>query len=341
MRSTALGWALCVLGCFDPAAMVGGDTTGEPDETTSSASSASSSTSSSSDESSSTTSDDSSTSAATTTGDSSSESSTTTSTLVPCDEDEPFSPPVVIPGLDTDNNEDRAWLSDDELTIYVSSNREGDYQIYSAGRDAIDDDFGELALLAGDGDEQRGPAMTADGLALFVGAGPSGGDYDLMVAVRGNPLAEFGAFEPVNGVNSTAIDRAPWIDDDASTLYFESYRDGTLDIFRTTREAGGAFEIPEPVVELVTESEDGAPVLQAGGLVLWFASNREGGVGDYDVWVATRSTEADGFGEPINVPEVGSDAIDWPTWVSSDGCRLYLASRRDGGDFDLMLAERG
>jgi hypothetical protein len=26
--------------------------------------------------------------------------------------------------------------------------------------------------------------------------------------------------------------------------------------------------------------------------------------------------------------------------VSSDGCRLYLASRRDGGDFDLMLAER-
>lgn len=340
MRSIALGWALCVLGCFDPGATGGSETSGEPDGTSGAMSSSSSSSSSSGEESTSTTHDDPSTGAASTTGDTGTASSSTTSTRVPCDADEPFAPPVVIPGLDSDNNEDRAWLSDDELTIYVSSNRDGDYQIYSAGRDAIEDEFGTLSVLAGDADEERGPALTSDGLALFVGAGPSGGDYDLMVAVRGNALAEFGAFEPVNGVNSAAIDRAPWIDDDASTLYFESYRDGTLDIFRTTRRAGGAFDVPEPVVELVTDSEDGAPVLQAGGLVIWFASNRDGGVGDYDVWMATRSTEDDGFGEPVNVPEVGSDAIDWPTWVSSDGCRLYLASRRDGGDFDLMLAER-
>jgi Tol biopolymer transport system component len=162
-----------------------------------------------------------------------------------------------------------------------------------------------------------------------------------MVATREGPLGEFSELTPVAGINDiAAIDRAPWIDADASVMYFETDRDGSSDIYRSFRK-GTVFADPEEVGELNTNSDESAPVLQANGLAIFFSSTRAGGSGGNDVWMATRSDPDDGFGMADNVTEVNSTDFDWPTWISPDGCRLYLGSRRNvGGEFDLFLAER-
>jgi hypothetical protein len=271
---------------------------------------------------------------------------TSTGEHATCDAEMPFTEPMLVTELDTEMHEDHAWLSQDELTVYLSSNRNDElpgYDIYVGVRAGLDDPFGELTLLTGSDSEDRRPTLTADGLTLYLASSPVGAlSYDLMVATRANLLAEFSELAPVGVVNSDVSDSAPSISPDGTTLWFESQRTGLGDIYRTQRSGDGPFEEPTPVGELNTPSAEAAPVPSADGLTIWFASNRAGGVGDLDVWTATRSSTDDGFGEATNVPEVSSDAVDWPTWVSLDGCRLYLASRRpDGGDYDLWVAERG
>ncbi len=80
-----------------------------------------------------------------------------------------------------------------------------------------------------------------------------------------------------------------------------------------------------------------APSISADGLALYFDSDRPGGLGSFDIWMATRKTTAEHFdyarnlGAPVN--SVASDGL--PN-ISTDGflALLLLASpgrcRRDG-----------
>jgi len=70
---------------------------------------------------------------------------------------------------------------------------------------------------------------------------------------------------------------------------------------------------------------DSIPVVSPDGLELYFASNRPGGSGDYDIWVSKRpSTEAP-WEPPANLgPGINSTGQEFPTSVSSDGLTLYF-----------------
>jgi hypothetical protein len=82
-------------------------------------------------------------------------------------------------------------------------------------------------------------------------------------------------------------------------------------------------------------------VLQAGGLVLYFFSDRLPSDG-YDIWVASRKSDVEPFAFHTNVTELNTEAQEWPTWVSPDGCRLYFSRRpgERGDNYDLYVAER-
>jgi WD40-like Beta Propeller Repeat len=79
--------------------------------------------------------------------------------------------------------------------------------------------------------------------------------------------------------------------------------------------------------ELNTPSLDGCPIQSPDGLSLYMASNRPGGKGGLDIWVATRASTSAPWGAPENLGEpVNSAADDFcPTPVGKGG--LFFVSR--------------
>lgn len=80
--------------------------------------------------------------------------------------------------------------------------------------------------------------------------------------------------------------------------------------------------------ELNTPALDGCPILSPDGKRLFMASNRPGGHGGLDIWVAMRESADAPFGAPVNLPApVNSAADDFcPTPLRGD--RLLFVSRR-------------
>jgi Tol biopolymer transport system component len=105
----------------------------------------------------------------------------------------------------------------------------------------------------------------------------------------------------------------------------------------------GYFTDVKPVPGLDSPYRDHGPSISADGLTIYFWSDRDGGEGDWDIWMSTRPTVADSWGPPINPgPPINSPAADCTPHISADGLALYFNSDRDGGygHGDLYRATR-
>jgi Tol biopolymer transport system component len=87
---------------------------------------------------------------------------------------------------------------------------------------------------------------------------------------------------------------------------------------------GTPVQLPSPS----SGSLEYGPGLSGDGLELYFESSRSGG---NDIWVSTRATLADTFGDP-KMSGVSSVSEDIAPFVSADGRTLYFASNRSGAD---------
>lgn len=130
----------------------------------------------------------------------------------------------------------------------------------------------------------------------------------------------------------SADDRQPFVVQ--SRIYFSSDRRGDFGIFEAS-----FGSIATRIAELDTPGAEGHPVLTADGLVIFFSSDRPGGRGGKDVWVAVRPTLSSPFGTATNVSDVNADGDDAPSFLSVDRCRLYF-TRTIGGLPYLYVAER-
>jgi len=80
--------------------------------------------------------------------------------------------------------------------------------------------------------------------------------------------------------------------------------------------------------DLNTPSQDGCPIQSPDGLKLYMATNRPGGKGGLDIWMATRASKDSPWGAAVSLPEPINSASDdfCPTPVGKHG--LYFVSRR-------------
>ena len=114
-------------------------------------------------------------------------------------------------------------------------------------------------------------------------------------------------------VNTSAFDGVPSISADGLELYFSSGRPGgygSLDIWVTTRPTkDDPWGTPVNLGSTVNSGyDDPTPSISTDGLTLYFSSNRPG-EGGYDLWLTTRATKQDPWGEPVNLgPTVNSSA---------------------------------
>jgi hypothetical protein len=92
-----------------------------------------------------------------------------------------------------------------------------------------------------------------------------------------------------------------------------------------------AESIPGASSELNTAFNDGCPIQSPDGLSLYIASNRPGGLGGQDIWVAQREHEGDAWGTPINVGAPVNSAADDFCPSPTRGHRFFFVSARAGG----------
>jgi len=92
-----------------------------------------------------------------------------------------------------------------------------------------------------------------------------------------------------------------------------------------------------------TEADDRLAAMSNDGLRLYFASNRQGGLGGYDLYVSRRPSLDDPWGPPQNLgPTVNTIDNERAPSLSMDGHWLYLNSDKPGycGGFDLFVSWR-
>jgi len=251
----------------------------------------------------------------------------------PCDPTQPFGTPVLVPGIASSTEDASLRLSPDEKTAYFFSARSGTKLLYTASRSQVSAPFGNVEVLANvNTDNQYNPTITADGLDLLFASFRAGGagDNDIYQATRSSATGDFTNTRLAPNVNTAASEVQPYVTRDGTTMYFVRTVPGAGDtVFRAVGSVTRGFTNPGAVAELDGQTNDGDPVPSADGLTLYWATDR-GASGELDVWEAHRATTAMSFGDFAPVRSVNSPALDAPTDVSADGCRLYLTSARDG-----------
>jgi WD40-like Beta Propeller Repeat len=173
----------------------------------------------------------------------------------------------------------------------------------------------------------------------------------VVAAHRLQPKIRFDFASPTNlgfTVNSPNFDGGPSISRDGLALYLTSDRAGGSgggDLWVTKRaKPTEIFGVPQNLGATINSpANEFAPSISADGLSIYFDSDRPGGLGSFDIWVATRATTAMVFETPRNLgAAVNSNAGDGLPNISADGLWLYFCSRRGGGsgDMDLWVARR-
>jgi hypothetical protein len=139
-------------------------------------------------------------------------------------------------------------------------------------------------------------------------------------------------------------DDDPALTPDLLTLYFNAQRtggQGKEDIWFAERETRDApFSPPTPESALNSEARETGIALSPDGLSLWFSSDRDGGAGGLDIYLATRATVRAPW-SVARVPELSSDDDDLVSSVADGERTLFLARRDDeDDDYDLYVAVR-
>ena len=134
-----------------------------------------------------------------------------------------------------------------------------------------------------------------------------------------------------DGVNTEANEGAPTMNDDFSNLYFtrcpvEDNKENGCQIYVSKR-TGRYFSKPE-LLPLTFDSTEaiGHPALSADELIIYFSSDRPGGFGGKDIWVALRDSRNEDFGRPMNLgPKINTPGNEMFPYLRSDTL-LYFAS---------------
>ncbi len=164
--------------------------------------------------------------------------------------------------------------------------------------------------------------------------------------------------EPVNlgsTINSWDYEYDPDISTDELELYFQSPRSdgyGNYDIYVSTR-ATTDDQWSEPVnlgPNINSSGTEFGPNISADGLSLYFNSSRPGGSGQNDLYVTTRKTVLDSWGDPVNLgPIVNTSFDDVNPSITSDGLSLFFSDwdgnnrpPRSGGfgQCDIWMTQR-
>lgn len=176
------------------------------------------------------------------------------------------------------------------------------------------------------------PAITPDGQYLTFSSSRNGAS-SIYVAVAQN--ASFDA-PMIIELPSSMDANEPYVLGDSQTLYFSQTPDEAIDSWDLARSSGpppmfGSTSSALAGIDDAHATNEFAPVASDDELELFFASDRQqpGGDGlDLDIYAATRRTTGDVWSAVTRIDALSTaGTIDWPLWLSPDGCKLYYINK--------------
>jgi serine/threonine protein kinase/Tol biopolymer transport system component/Tfp pilus assembly protein PilF len=240
-------------------------------------------------------------------------------------------------------------ISSDGLSLYfnsIRSNGQGSWDIWMTTRATKNGEWGEpvnLGSIVNSSSPEGSACISGDGLSLFFMSNRPGGvgSFDIWMTRRATIDSAWNF--PVNlglPVNTSYGDSAPDISADGLQLYISEWKDirpggyGSSDLWITTRSTTSEpWGTPKNLGPTINSSfEEGTASISADGLMLFFSSDRPGGLGMHDLYVTTRKTVSSLWTPPMNLgPTVNSSVGDELPNISADGSTLYFSSNRPGG----------
>jgi Tol biopolymer transport system component len=257
--------------------------------------------------------------------------------------------PVNLGGvINTGSSELQLGIAPNGRTLYVSSNRAGtlgDQDLW-VSKKQTDGSWGPLTNLGpivNSNALDSSPTLSLDGHYLYFSSRRSGGlgGLDCWRSYRVDPSDESQWQAPENlgpPVNSTFDDADcfPQRSGNGMTLWFTSFNrpggNGDWDIYTSEIGPDGSFGPASLVDELNTPSRDTRMTVTNDGLTVIFSSNRAGGSGGIDLWMAQRPAANMPFCTPVNLGvTVNTAANERSPSIATNGLELYFTSTRPGG----------
>ncbi len=209
----------------------------------------------------------------------------------------PWQPAVNLGAALNSTGDDRApSVSSDGLTLFFSSDRNGNDNLFVSTRASTNDTWGAPTGLGSTVNSpfiDAGPSLSADGLTLFFQTDRNNGNLNLFMTSRASLTDPWGTPVGLGGVvNEPELDLAPSISGDGLTLYFHSTRPGgpgTHNTWATERTSTtDPWGIPYLVSGLNSAGNAFGPGISADGTTLFYATDSAGGIDDSrDIWMVT------------------------------------------------------
>jgi hypothetical protein len=148
-----------------------------------------------------------------------------------------------------------------------------------------------------------------------------------------------------DSINSPNQDIAPNLTGDEAHLILASDRSGThggWDLWIADRVSGDLWRSPQNLGTILnTSNNETDPLISSDGNLLVFASDRSGGQGGYDLWMAKKIGGI--WQTPVNMGNViNSSNSEVCPWMSPDTLHIYFTSDRAGGygSWDIWMSQK-
>jgi len=183
------------------------------------------------------------------------------------------------------------------------------------------------------------PTIANSGTYMFFESNRPGGSgaHDLWITDANGIIWQ----PPINlgtNVNTAAEEFAPFLNPDNSKLYWTSNSSagsfGGYDVWWCPVSGGSPGVRVNIGAGINTIYNDISPIISADGQTLYFASDRPGTLGGYDIYVSVQSGGS--WQTPQNLgSSVNSNSAEEPMWLSADENTLIFNSNRPGGSYGL------
>lgn len=194
--------------------------------------------------------------------------------------------------------------------------------------------------LSSDGTVDDDPSLTDDLTEIYFDSKRDGGlgKEDVWQATRSAATGPWSNVSPATELNTDQRETGIALAGDGLEIWFSSNRtdsSGRLDVFHATRPTRAAtWSTVERVPELSTPGDDLVSAVTDSNRTMLLA-RRNSDSDDYDLFVATRQTAADPWGDAIPIAELDTDSEESDAFLASTGHDVLFTRSKD-----LWFAER-